>query len=327
MSHRNSPARDAARDDDIVVDLHRTAIAAVFAAPYGSKLVLEWQDDDDEDITAWCRWTGVIEHHLSATEVAIRWAAGQPRRAKAAGLAAFPVDGYVYRLVKVTPPRERLVTTPPPERRRERGGEDEAPPIVRLPPAAAAAAAATAAAAGIPPPPMLLQGVAAGLAPPPPQLGTPLTLESMLYPHQQQQQATATQTMQLVQQMASQFTQSQQVVTDKVLNRTTGRTMRELCEGLRVPTTADAMWVALYPYFFWTEQLGPEEIAKWRTKLTDLLQHLTVQFKSPPLRDRYELARDTLLTLAAKSTFLADLRDDRVFARCHCRRNSFEGDD
>jgi hypothetical protein len=80
-----------------------------------------------------------------------------------------------------------------------------------------------------------------------------------------------------------------------------GRPCYTIVEGLRVPVAVDAPYTALYPHFFMVPDspTSGETIARWRATFEELKSHLGVSFHTTALRDEYDLARDTILELAA----------------------------
>ena len=94
---------------------------------------------------------------------------------------------------------------------------------------------------------------------------------------------------------------TQAAMTDRFINRANGRSMKELVDGLRVPMTADHPFIALYAHFYWSFDRPCDQgtIGKWRSDHAELLSHLGITIRSTLLRETYELARDTILSIVA----------------------------
>ena len=107
---------------------------------------------------------------------------------------------------------------------------------------------------------------------------------------------------------------AQQIALAETIINRTGRLMISIVDGVRVPAAIDAPYQAIYPHIYLRRDrpLNPSEIAVWRSDVAQLVQHLGVQFRTPVLRDRFELARDTLFTIAAMGIMPVTKSDYRV---------------
>ena len=94
-----------------------------------------------------------------------------------------------------------------------------------------------------------------------------------------------------------------------------GRQSVEVVRGVRVPVAIDAPYTVLYPHLWLKRErpLQPLEIAEWRNEFSALLLHLSVHFKSQDVHDRFDLARDTLLTMASVMTAPQTKTDYRIW--------------
>lgn len=81
----------------------------------------------------------------------------------------------------------------------------------------------------------------------------------------------------------------------------THRRTKELCDGLRIPSSIDSPWTSLYPHVHWNGKLTPEQAKVWRDEMNELQFQIVGHIRSPAIRDELALAKETLLFMATRS--------------------------
>lgn len=114
-------------------------------------------------------------------------------------------------------------------------------------------------------------------------------------------------------QLAEQQRTTASAVAEQMQSRA-GRITILLGDGLRVPAAVDRPYTALYVNLWLRDRpLRPEEITAWRTEFTELINHEGVVFKSTLFRDKFELARDTVLTMASAMALPSTKAEYRIW--------------
>lgn len=90
-----------------------------------------------------------------------------------------------------------------------------------------------------------------------------------------------------VAQALNHLSDTHRMLIDKQARRTT-----ELVPGVRVPMTIDEPFDALYPHVHWGN------VQEWKASILALFLHLGILIKTPALRQEFDLARDSVLSLS-----------------------------